>query len=195
MKKHLIFCGARELGLSALIRAELGPALAVAGGYITEPVVSSDGAVHVSLFPAAAAGGVAGFEGRSIYEQNGGEAQKDNEIFRTEGVRLLQEAAYYPFTLLDRFGGYEIVVPQYRQALAELLSSDQAILGVLMTRGEAYALGASLGLGLRFEMLVDRLHEALQNDADTMLLPVERGDLDNARRVLRQWAHEYIYRS
>ena len=193
MKKHLIFCGSKELGLSALIRAELGPALAVAGGYITEPVVSSNGAVLVSLFPAAAAGGVAGFEGRSIYEQTGGEARKDNELFRTEGVRLLQEAAYYPFAMLDRFGGYELVVPQYRQALAELLSSDQAILGVLMTRGEAYALGAGLGLGERFVRLVDRLHEALRNDADTLLLPVEQGDLDSARRILRQWAQEFIY--
>ena len=193
MKKHLIFCGAPELDLSGLLRAELGPALSVAGGYITERVSAPEEALCVALLPAAAAGGVAGFESHIVYDCSDGSAHKDNEVFRTEGVRLLEEAAYYPFAVLDRFGGYELVVPQYRQALADLLSSEQPLLGILLTREEAISLGNSLGLGERFELLVERLHEALREDADTLLLPVDAGGLVSARRILRQWAQEYVF--
>ena len=193
MKKHLFLCGSPELDLSGLLRAELGPTLAVAGGYVTERVNAPDEALRVALLPAAAAGGVVGFARHIIYDCTGGSARKDNEVFRTEGVRLLQEAAYYPFALLDRFGGYELVVPQFRQALSELLSSEQPVLGVLLSREEAFALGRSLGLGERFELLVERLHEALREDADTLLLTVDKDGLDAARRIVRQWAQENIY--
>ena len=36
MKKHLFLCGPAGCGKTKLIREELGPALAVAGGYVTE---------------------------------------------------------------------------------------------------------------------------------------------------------------
>ena len=193
MKKHLFLCGSVSRELSALLRAELGPALAAAGGYITETVETPGGAERTLLLPAAAAGGVDGFEGRLVYEISDGAARKDNEVFRGEGVRLLQEAAWYPFAVLDRFGGIELVIPQFRGALAELLSSELPLVGVVFGREEALTLGRSLGLGDRFEKLVDRLHEALRGDPETALLSVGAADTENARRLLRQWAQKYVF--
>lgn len=193
MKKHLFLCGSVSRELSALLRAELGPALAAAGGYITETVETPGGAERTLLLPAAAACGVDGFEGRLVYEISDGAARKDNEVFRGEGVRLLQEAAWYPFAVLDRFGGFELVIPQFRGALAELLSSELPLVGVVFGREEALTLGRSLGLGDRFEKLVDRLHEALRGDPETALLSVGAADTENARRLLRQWAQKYVF--
>lgn len=193
MRKHFFLCSSDSRALSALLRETLGPALAVAGGYITNVISGQSGGELVLLFPAAAGAGVEGYPGQVIYDSTDGSAKKDNEVFRTEGTRLLNEAVYYPYAVLDRFGGYELVVPQYRQALADLLSSDRPLVGVLFSRSEAYAVGHALGLGERYEMLVDRLHDALLQDEDTLLYSVQDGDLSAASRLLRQWAQEYIY--
>lgn len=53
----------------------------------------------------------------------------DNEVFRNDGVRLLSEAELYPFSVIDEFGGYEILIPQFREALSEFLSSEQPCIG------------------------------------------------------------------
>lgn len=193
MKKHFFLTGSNSPALSAVFRSSLAPALSIAGGYITERVNQANEPTVIKLFPAAAAAGVEGFAGHVIYDARGIAPQKDNEVFRSEGVRLLQEAAYYPFAVLDRFGGYELVVPQYRQALAELLSADLPLTGVLLSREEALSLGHSLGLGERFEMLVDRLHEALRDDPDTVLVSVDKIGLPAAGRLLQQWQQEYLY--
>lgn len=193
MRKHLFLVGPSSSSLSAMLREALGPALSIAGGYVTEKVSAADEALRVVLLPAAAAGGVSGFAGQVIYDCSSGTAQKDNEVFRSEGVRLLQEASYYPFAVLDRIGGYELVIPQFRQALADLLSSDLPLLGIVFSREEAYALGSSLGLGERYEALVDRLHEALRENPDTLLVQAADQDADTAKRLILQWAQEYVY--
>ena len=55
MKKHLFLCGPAGCGKFRLLREELGPALAVAGGYVTEASRDESGKITgVDLFPAAA---------------------------------------------------------------------------------------------------------------------------------------------
>ena len=55
MKKHLFLCGPAGCGKSRLLREELGPALAMAGGYVTEAVRDESGKISgVGLLPAAA---------------------------------------------------------------------------------------------------------------------------------------------
>lgn len=193
IKKHLFLSGPPRCGKSALIREALGGQFAMAGGFVTENLLSPEGALlGCALLPAAAAGGVEGFEPLRFLDHTVKPPKTDNEVFRVQGVRLLREAAWYPFSVLDAFGGFELILPQFRQALAELLSSDQPCIGVLKTPEEAEALRRALGLGPRYTAYVRRLHEALAADGDTLVLPVSGGQDDAARRIVAQWGKDHL---
>lgn len=193
MKKHLFLSVSSGGAGEMLIRDTLGPLLSMAGGLVTMRASAPNEALRVALMPAAAAGGVEGFDRPIILDCSAGTARKDNEVYRSLGVRLLQEAVYYPFAVLDRIGGYELVIPQFRQALADLLSSDLPLLGTLMSRSDAVSLGQSLGLGERYLLLNDRLHEALAEDEDTLVLDAETCGEEAARRIVMEWVKEYVY--
>ena len=109
-------------------------------------------------------------------------------MFRTEAVRLLQEAEYYPFAVLDEIGGFELVIPQFRAQLAAFLSSPVPCLGVLKSPAGVEELRERFGLGVKYAALAKRLREALDADPDTLVLDLaSRGD-ERAERAVREWA-------
>ena len=193
MKKHLFLCGPAGCGKSGLLREELGPALAMAGGYVTEAARDKNGKITgADLLPAAAAGGIQGFAALRFLDMSCLPPKRDNEVFRGPAVQLLQEAEYYPFSFIDEFGGFEIVIPQYRQALAEFLSSDQPCIGVLKSREEAAKAREQFGLGEKYTMLIENLHQVLAGDSDTILLKTSGYDDQVTRRIVRQWVKEFV---
>lgn len=193
MKKHLFLCGPAGCGKSGLLREELGPALAMAGGYVTEAARDKNGMITgADLLPAAAAGGIQGFAALRFLDMSCLPPKRDNEVFRGPAVQLLQEAEYYPFSFIDEFGGFEIVIPQYRQALAEFLSSDQPCIGVLKSREEAAKAREQFGLGEKYTMLIENLHQVLAGDSDTILLKTSGYDDQVTRRIVRQWVKEFV---
>ena len=192
MQKHLFLCGPSGCGKSTLIRNALGASLAGAGGFVTERVSAPDGSlVGFELLPSAAAAGVEGFRPLRFLDYRVDPPAKDNEVFRTEAVRLLQEAAWYPFALLDEFGGFELVIPQFRAALADFLSSPVPCVGVLKTLDGAAELQRRFGLGERYLALARQLHAALRADGDTLVLDVSGRCDAAAERALREWAEQY----
>lgn len=193
MKKHLFLCGPAGCGKSRLLREELGPALAMAGGYVTEAARDESGKITgADLLPAAAAGGIQGFASLRFLDMSCLPPKRDNEVFRGPAVQLLQEAEYYPFSFIDEFGGFEIVIPQYRQALAEFLSADQPCIGVLKSREEAAKAREQFGLGEKYTMLIENLHQVLAGDSDTVLLKTGGYDDQVTRRIVRQWVKEFV---
>lgn len=192
MEKHLFLTGEKGVGKSELIKSVLGDKLGYAGGYVTYGEKDTDGALlGVNLIPAAAFAGISGYESARILTQKGGKMTSDNEVFRAEGVRLLKESEYYPFTVLDEFGGFELIIPQFREALLEVLNSDMPCIGVLMTEREGEALRSALGLGEKYSAYRRALHTALENDPDTRIIKLTGTDDINARNALSQWANEY----
>ena len=132
MQKKLFLCGPSGCGKTTMIRAALGQKLAEAGGFVTERRVDGDGRVlGFDLLPAAAAAGIEGFTPLRFLDYTAESPRRDNEVFRDEAVRLLQEAEYYPFAVLDEIGGFELVIPQFRAQLASFLSSPVPCVGVL----------------------------------------------------------------
>ena len=153
--------------------------------------IGSDGSMlGIDLFPAAAAV-VEGFSGARVLDLTVSPPKTDNEVFRVEAVRLLQEAPYYPFAVLDSIGDFELVIPQYREALAAFLSSPVPCVGILKPLEEAELMRGFLGLGERYTAFAARLRSALEADDETMLLDVP-GELDtNHITALRQWANAF----
>ena len=82
-----------------LIMEELGDRLGEAGGYLTRPALDKDGSViGQELVSAAAGAGIEGYEAYRFLSYTGADLEKDNEVWRIEAARLLQEASYYPFS-------------------------------------------------------------------------------------------------
>lgn len=192
MQKHLFLTGPAGCGKSEAIRETLGAALQGAGGFVTLP--QRDEVAYLlrcSLLPAAAAGGVEGFEPLPYLDLTRRPLWHDSEVFRTEGVRLLREAAWYPFTVLDAIGGFELLIPQFREVLAEILSSEQPIVGVLLDRKAAAAMCRRLGLSERVEQNIAQLWRALEADPDTRIAELSGLHRRRTLGLLEQWAEEY----
>ncbi len=192
IKKHLFLTGYSGCGKTTMLKKALGDSLSFAGGFITQRIEDEGGELQgFEMLPAAAAGGVEGFEGHRFLDYTVEPPKTDNEVFRNEGVRLLEEAQFYPFSLIDEFGGFEMVIPQFRNALQDFLNSDQPIIGVLKGFDNAQELRAHLGLGEKYSMYFMALREALMSDPDTEILEVEGWDDENAMRTVMAWAEEY----
>ena len=192
MEKHLFLTGLSGCGKTTMIRNALGDKIAFAGGFVTERIRDGQGnLLGYDLFPAAAAAGIAGFEGRRFLDYSCSPPHSDNEIFRNDAVRLLEEAQMYPFIMLDEFGGYELIIPQFREALLDVLNCDVPCIGVLKGAPNAAQLQKRLGLGERYSAYRDALEAALRRDSDTKILDVRGWDDKKALHTVAQWCREY----
>ena len=192
MKRKLFLCGQAFSGKSRLIREALGRQLQAAGGFCTELSASEDGGMlGCTLMPAAAAGGVEGVEKELFLDLRQFPPLHDSEVFRESGVRCLEEAEWYPFAVLDEIGGMDLIIPQFRVALENLLQSGLPVLGVVKTEEDAEQLRQLLGPGQRFREFSERLHRALQADPDTEILYIDSDAEAEADAAVRAWAAEY----
>lgn len=192
MKKHLFLTGVSGSGKSTLINEVLGERLSSAGGFVTLRQTDDAGKLlGFDILPACAAGGVEGFEPQRILDYTVKPPKAFTEVFRSYGVQLLDEAQYYPFSVIDEFGGFEIIVPQFRAKLAEFLSYDQPIIGVIKGAENAEQLRRSLGLGEKYTAFYSRLRAALEGNSQTMIVDLSSMDNDTARSLVSQWADEY----
>ena len=193
MEKRIILTGPAGSGKSRLIREALGPRLAEAGGFVTQAELSADGfAEGYALVPTAAAAGVEGLERRRFLDCRAWPPRQDNEVFRFYGVQLLREAAYYPFAVLDELGGTETLIPQFREALYELLQSDLPLLAALKTPEDTERWRQVYGLGERLTAHTDALRRALADDPDTLVLDLGQLSEAEVRPLLRRWAEEHL---
>ena len=194
MAKHVFLTGPTGSGKTTLLRRVFGPYLAQAGGFVTDAIYGSYGELCAyTLSPAASAGGVTGFTPQPFLDCSRFPPRTDNEVFRDTGVRLLHEAVWYPFGMLDEIGGFELIIPQFRVALYDLLCSDQPLIGVLKAKEEADALRQALGLGDKCRTYLQELHRMLEKAADTQLLVIQTPqDLIQAEEVLKAWRREQL---
>lgn len=192
MEKKFFLTGAAGIGKSRLIREVLGERLASAGGYVTERTTDGEGRfLGFSLLPAAAAGGVRGFAPELYLDCRVFPPRKDHEVFRRSAVRLLEEANWYPYALLDELGGYELVIPQFAAALQAFLNTDQPCLGALRTPEDAELLRGLLGLSDRYPEKLRRLTDALIRSPDCRIAELREDNRDQVRALLEQWGASY----
>ena len=192
MEKRLFLTGAEAEIRSRLIREALQEKLAWAGGFVIAAEAGERGyAEGYALRPAAAAAGVEGLPSRRFLDCRSWPPQRDNEVFRVFGTELLQEATLYPFAVLDEIGGFETLIPQFREALETLLQSTLPQIGALKTAEEADAWRQLFGLGERMTQQTDRLRAILAADPDTRILDLREIPESEALATLRAWAAAY----
>ena len=151
MKKNLIITGPSGCGKTTLIREVLGSSIAYAGGLITERKLNEDGSLlGFDLYPAAAAADMSSYKGQPFIMKTALGLTKDTEVFRNYGVQLLTEAQYYPFILIDEFGGFDLLIPQFRNALADTFSLDSPVIAVMKSPSNVKEVKKKFHLGPRF---------------------------------------------
>lgn len=193
MKKHLIISGPSGCGKTTLIRQVLDSSLAYAGGFITERKLSEDGSLEgFDIYPAAAAADMSSYTGQRFISKAAIGLTKDTEVFRNYGVQLLQEAQYYPFVMLDEFGGFDVLIPQFRNAIADIFSSDLPIIAVMKGDRNVKEIRKRFHLGPRFNQTVDIVRTTLINDVDTQFIEMKKPGDPKVKAIIQQWAEEYI---
>lgn len=193
MQKHLFLTGPSGCGKTTLIRSILADRLAIAGGFITERIKNEKGEIlGYDMFPAAAAV-LKDFDGERFLDCSAQPFKADNEVFRNLGVRLLNEAQFYPYAMLDEIGGFELIIPQFREALLEVLNNDSLpCIGVIKGKDNSNQLRKSLGLGDKYPAYHKALIAALKADPDTMVLELTRFNRKKAEDTVKRWAEEYV---
>ena len=106
------------------------------------------------------------------------------KLFRTSKTHLV--------ILLDEFGGFELIIPQFRDALMDVLHSEMPVIGALKTAEEADALREALGLGPKYHIYSQELRSFLQQDNNTRLLDLSLLSRDTARKSVQAWIRKYL---
>ena len=193
MKKNLIITGPSGCGKTTLIREVLGTSVAYAGGIITERQLKEDGSLEgFDLFPAAAATDKSSYTGQRFISKSILGLNKDTEVFRNYGVQLLREAEYYPFIMIDEFGGFDVLIPQFRNAIADVFNCDKPVIAVMKSDRNVKEVKKNFHLGPRFVQTVDIVKTTLANDPDTVIVEMKKPGDKKVRAIIEQWAEEYI---
>ena len=193
MKKHLIITGPSGCGKSTLIREVLGSSVAYAGGLITERKLNSKGELEgFDIYPAAAVADMSSYTGQRFITKTPLGLTKDTEVFRNYGVQLLKEAEYYPFIMIDEFGGFDVLIPQFRNAIADVFNLDTPIIAVMKGDKNVKEVKKRFHLGPRFLQTVDIVKNVLASDSDVQIVEMKKPGDPKVKAIIQQWAEEYI---
>ena len=190
MKKNLLLSGPIGCGKSTLIRSALGQAAAEAGGYVTLRILEGDFLAGFDLAPAAALADPS-LKGQRFLDFTGGK-RKNDLVFSQYGADLLHCALDAPFAVADEFGGLELLIPEFREALTALLNSPVPVIGVFKTPGASAALAQRLRLPEEYAAAYRQFRELLLQKEDTCIFSTTgRGDRQ-AETTIQRWMEQYI---
>ena len=94
--------------------------------------------------------------------------------------------------MLDEFGGFDVLIPQFRNAIAEVFSSDKPIIAVMKSNSNVKEIRKKFHLGPRFIQTVDIVKTTLANDVDTQIIEMKKPGDAKVRAAIEQWKKEYI---
>ncbi len=185
MKRRLLLTGPIGCGKSTLIANALGGAIRHAGGFLTLRVIEHGRLAGFDLAPACG-----GPRERFLSFGEGG-AVRDERPFAVTAPALLKEAQKKKFALLDEIGGFELLCPDFYEALTRFFFSGTPCVGVLKALPSAEELTRRVDLPPEYLEAASELHGLLASDPDTLILETTGRYDFNAEGALRHWTEEY----
>ena len=192
MQSKLFLTGSSGLGKTEMIKNTLGKSFAFAGGYITKRVTNKNGAtIGYDLLSPTAISEISYCPASRFLDYTCTPPKVNTEVFRKDGVRLLREAEYYPFSVIDELGGFELLIPEFRAALSDFLSSPCPCIGVFKGLIECENLRRSLGLTDRFFTCRQQILSAMKNFDDIRIIEITGKNDEAAMLAVRDWCKEF----
>jgi len=187
MKKHLFLKGRLYSDYPDVINTALGEKMGSAGGFITRP--GKDRGCY-DICPCACA---AGFDipGAQCFLRFSGEAIRNNDAFRHYGKELLEQSVFYPFAVLNVVGGFELIIPEFRETLENLLSEDIPVLGYLICLEDVKNIQKLFGLSDKFLRSAEEFHGKIENSCNTEIIDTQDYSDEEIREIILQWKREY----
>ncbi len=193
MQPKLFLTGPSGLGKTKIIKNALGNSFAFAGGFITKRITNENGTViGYDLLPPAADSEISYCAASRFLDCTCTPPKANTEIFRKDGVRLLREAEYYPFSVIDELGGFELLIPEFRSALSDFLSSPLPCIGVFKGVAECENLRHSLGLTDRFLTCRQQILSAMQSFDGIKIIELAGKNDDSAILAVNDWCKEFV---
>ena len=192
MKRRLLLSGPIGCGKSTMIRNALGEDAVKAGGYVTLRVFEQERLRGFNLAPAAA---LADTEKRKLacrfldFSQT---PRRNPAAFSVLGRDMLLSALESPYAVIDEFGGMELLISPFMEALQELLASDVPCIGVFKTPQASRELTARIDMGDNYRRAYEALRNQLLADPDTELLSTSGRYDAEAKKQVELWVQKYV---
>ena len=170
-----------------LIKNTLREELSVCGGIIIEKEFENELPMSAILRQPAAFAGYPGLDEWKLYKFSGRDLYKDNEALRSHGKQLLDEALYYEKAVLCGIGGYDLLIPQFRESLLTLLNSDVPCIGTIADSDEILALQSIFGLGEKLPEFNSSFINALKSDNESTVIDFSSVPLPEAQNCIKHW--------
>ena len=175
------------------LQEAMGKQRAFAGGIYTKITCDESGTPRLyELFPAAAAADESGYTGECFIDFRGGKPVHNTEVFRGTGVRLLQEAMYYPVCMFDELGSFDMIVPEFMEALRQYIYTGPPCLMHLLSLSEGELMRRRLGLSLKYTAQLAKLQEELKKADGVLLLDTDKISERKRKRLLDIWQERYL---
>ena len=145
---HLFLEGPVQTGKSTLIRECIAPYIDQIGGFSSQRLWQDEKPCGYRLAQASELSLDAVYHpGLSdVFTYHNGDAfKKDPSVFIKRGVEFLEQAGDKPLILLDEIGGSELLVPEFRNKLYEVLSGATCCIGVLKLADKAAFMSRAAG--------------------------------------------------
>ena len=180
MKQRLFLTGPIGCGKSTAIAEALGEKLSQCGGFLTRR--HREPQLHFTLESPD------GQYSETFLDFPDGKPRLNMDAFSQLGVSLMKGN----LLVLDEIGGIELLCPDFKAALIQVLQRDIPVIGVMKGEGPAGVLIDTLGLSEAYQSAADCLRNQLRNDENTLLYECRQFD-EQALRLADQWVKEYAH--
>lgn len=191
MKKHFFLEGPIQEGKSTLIRKLIGDRLNETGGFSSQRLYGPSGkTVGFRITPASEAMSLTAPyspELSNIFLFFDGQKTKLNpEIFTETAIRYLRESEGKKLVLLDEIGGIELLEPEFRKALYNILEEAPCI-GVLKLEISIRLMCDNANINRDCINHHMQLRDLLLNDYHAELMRFERSRADEVEKSIQSF--------
>lgn len=199
MRKHIFFEGAIQEGKSTLIRKLIGRHLKDVGGFSSQRLLNDLGeTMGFRIVPASDAMFLTRKYSPDLTDVfllfNDGEIKMTPEIFADTAIKYMRKGQEKKLILLDEIGGVEMLMPEFREELYEVLKGEVPCLGVLKLEVNNRHMCRNANINHACIDYHLQLRDSLVNGHEADLLRFERKYAANTENVLQDFLKQIFYK-
>ena len=196
MNKHLFLEGQVQAGKSTLIRKCLEPYIDIVGGFSSQRIRGKDDRIlGYRLVPAEDflldTDDAPDISGVFLYH-NKDINKKDPRVFETLGVDLLSPTQNKQLILLDEIGGSELLVPEFKSELYDVLGGDIPCIGVIKLNSKAKFMSDTAGYPGKVVEANARLRQDLTDKFNARIINFDKDSAKIAEQEIKEFLEKNI---